>query len=45
MKKIVLIGTIASSFYRFRKDLILSLLAKGHIVYAFISEYKHEDNL
>lgn len=45
MKKIVLIGTIASSFYRFRKDLILSLLAKGHIVYAFISEYKHEDDL
>ncbi|MBD8009241.1 glycosyltransferase family 4 protein [Acinetobacter pecorum] len=45
MSRIVLIGTIASSFYNFRKDLILSLLAKGHIVYAFISEYKHEDDL
>lgn len=45
MKKIVLIGTIASSFYRFRKDLILALLAEGHVVYAFISEYKNEDDL
>lgn len=43
--KVVIIGTVASSFYTFRKDLILSLLAKGHIVYAFISEYKHENDL
>lgn len=45
MSKIVIIGTIASSFYNFRKDLILSLIAKGHTVYAFISEYKHKDDL
>lgn len=43
--KVVLIGTIASSFYSFRKDLILSLIENGHIVYAFISEYKDEDDL
>ena len=41
--KIVMVGTIASSFYGFRKDLILSLLEKGHIVYAFTSEYTGED--
>lgn len=45
MSKIVIIGTIASSFYNFRKDLILSLLEQGHTVYTFISEYKHEDEL
>src|SRR5690606_17686416 len=45
MKKILIIGTVASSFYRFRKDLIVSLLEKGYVVYAFISEYKHEDEL
>ncbi|WP_180078971.1 glycosyltransferase family 4 protein [Acinetobacter sp. YH12251] len=40
MSKIVLIGTVASSIYGFRKDFILSLQKQGHIVYAFISEYK-----
>lgn len=45
MSKVILIGTIASSFYSFRKDLILSLIEKGHTVYAFISEYKDEDDL
>ena len=37
-KKIIIIGTIASSLYTFRKDLILSLLAKGYTVYAFTSD-------
>lgn len=45
MAKIILIGTLASSFYGFRKDLILSLKAKGYEVYAFISEYKDQSEL
>ncbi|HJF26966.1 MAG TPA: glycosyltransferase family 4 protein [Acinetobacter lwoffii] len=45
MAKIILIGTLASSFYGFRKDLILSLKAKGHEVYAFISEYQDQSEL
>nr|WP_314367826.1 glycosyltransferase family 4 protein [uncultured Acinetobacter sp.] len=42
-KKIVIIGTIASSFYGFRADLIKSLRYKGYVIYAFISEYKDSD--
>lgn len=42
-KKIILISTVASSFYGFRADLIRTLLKKGHQVYAFTSEYKAED--
>ena len=42
-KKIVLIGTVASSFYGFRADLICTLLKEGHKVYAFTSEYTAED--
>lgn len=42
-KKIILIGTVASSFYGFRADLIRTLLKKGHQVYAFTSEYTTED--
>lgn len=42
-KKIILIGTVASSFYGFRADLIHTLLMKGHKVYAFTSEYTAED--
>lgn len=38
--KIIIIGTVASSLYTFRKDLILSLLAKGYTVYAFTSDSK-----
>lgn len=38
MKKIIIIGTIASSLYTFRKDLSLSLIDKGYIVYAFTSD-------
>ena len=37
-KKIIIIGTIASSLYTFRKDLILSLIDKGYNVYAFTSD-------
>lgn len=39
MKKIVLIGTVASSFYGFRADLIKSLINKGYQVYAFAVDY------
>ncbi|WP_201529897.1 glycosyltransferase family 4 protein [Psychrobacter frigidicola] len=40
--KILLIGTVASSFYGFRADLIKVLVKKGHCVYAFTSEYSKE---
>jgi glycosyltransferase involved in cell wall biosynthesis len=38
-----MVGTVASSFYGFRADLICTLLKKGHQVYAFTSEYTAED--
>jgi glycosyltransferase involved in cell wall biosynthesis len=40
---VVIIGTVASSFYGFRADLIRKLLKNGHQVYAFTSEYMAED--
>ena len=40
---IVIVGTVASSFYGFRADLIRTLLKKGNQVYAFTSEYTSED--
>lgn len=43
MIKILIIGTVATSFYGFRADLIRTLLKKGHQVYAFTSEYTTED--
>ena len=43
MACIAFIGTVASSFYGFRADLIRALLKKGHKVYAFTSEYTTED--
>lgn len=43
MSTIVFIGTIASSIYDFRADLIRSLLKQGHQIYAFISQYNAED--
>lgn len=43
MSTIVFIGTIASSIYDFRADLIRSLLKQGHQIYAFISQYNTED--
>lgn len=42
-KKVILIGTVATSFYGFRADLIRILLKKGYQVYAFTSEYTTED--
>ena len=41
--KVIFVGTVASSFYGFRADLIRTLLKKGHQVYAFTSEYTAED--
>ncbi|WP_286741007.1 glycosyltransferase family 4 protein [Psychrobacter sp. UBA3068] len=41
--KIVIIGTVASSFLGFRADLIKALLAKSYTVYAFTSEYTEEE--
>lgn len=37
-KKVIIIGTIASSLYVFRKDLILSLIDKGFVVFGFTSD-------
>lgn len=42
-KKVILIGTVATSFYGFRADLIRMLLKKGYQVYAFTSESTAED--
>lgn len=44
-KKIILIGTTAASFYGFRSDLIKSIKQKNHQIFAFISEYKNENEL
>lgn len=41
--KVIMVGTVASSFYGFRADLIRTLLNKGHQVYAFTSEHTIED--
>ena len=41
--KLLMIGTVASSFYGFRADLIRVLLKQGHQVYAFTSEYTAEN--
>ena len=43
MLKIVIIGTVASSFLSFRAHLIQALLAKSYTVYAFTSEYTEEE--
>lgn len=42
-KKIVLVGTAASSVLGFRANLIKALLAQGHRVYAFVSEYNQDE--
>ena len=42
-KKIVLIGTAASSVLGFRANLIKALLQKQYIVYTFVSEYTKEE--
>ena len=41
--KIVIIGTVASSFYGFRAGLIKALREKQYVIYAFISEYSMDD--
>lgn len=43
MSRVILIGTVASSFYGFRADLIAMLLKRGHQIYAFTSEYTDMD--
>ena len=46
-KKIIIIGTVSSYLYSFRKDLITSLIGQGHTVYAFVTddEEKILDNI
>ncbi|MFP6841754.1 MAG: glycosyltransferase family 4 protein [Acinetobacter sp.] len=41
--KIILVGTVASSFYGFRADLIRAMREKQYTVYAFTSEYSDAD--
>lgn len=43
MFKVIIIGTVASSFYGFRADLIKLILSLGYEVYAFTSEYSDDD--
>lgn len=43
MACIAFIGTVATSFYGFRADLVKTLVQKGHIVYAFTSEYTEQN--
>lgn len=45
--KIIIIGTVSSYLYSFRKDLITSLIGQGHTVYAFVTddEEKSLDNI
>ena len=41
--QIILIGTVASSFYGFRADLIRAMRENQYTVYAFTSEYTDSD--
>ena len=41
--KVIIIGTVASSFYGFRADLIRAMREKQYTVYAFASEYTDSD--
>jgi len=41
--KVILIGTVASSFYGFRAELIKALLKKKYTVFTFTSEYSSRD--
>ena len=45
--KIIIIGTVSSYLYSFRKDLITSFIGQGHTVYAFVTddEEKSLDNI
>ena len=42
-KKIIIIGTVASSILGFRANLIKALLEQQHSVYAFVSEYSQDE--
>lgn len=42
-KKIILVGTVASSFYGFRAELIESLIELDYSVYAFVSEFSKNE--
>ncbi|WP_218697822.1 glycosyltransferase family 4 protein [Acinetobacter harbinensis] len=42
-RSILIIGTVASSFYGFRADLIRAMREKQYTVYAFTSEYSDAD--
>jgi glycosyltransferase involved in cell wall biosynthesis len=41
--KIIILGTIAYSFYGFRADLIQELVKQQHTIYAFTSEYTQDE--
>lgn len=41
--KVIIVGTLASSIYNFRSDLIKMLIENNHVVYAFTSEYSMDD--
>lgn len=41
--KIVIIGTVSSSIYGFRSDMIKQLIAEHHEVYTFFSEHSSQD--
>lgn len=41
--KVVVIGTVASSLYGFRADLITALVKQQHTIYAFTSEYTQDE--
>lgn len=43
--KVGLVGTVASSIYGFRSDMIKSLIASGHEVYAFAIDYDESSRL
>ena len=43
LRKVMLIGTVASSFLGFRADLIKQLLLKNYKVYALTSEYTQDE--
>ena len=42
-KKVIIIGTVASSILSFRANLISALLEQQHSVYAFVSEYSQDE--
>ncbi|MCX9024311.1 glycosyltransferase family 1 protein, partial [Citrobacter portucalensis] len=43
MKKIVIIGNVASMMLRFRKELIINLVRQGDNVYCLANDFSPED--